>query len=182
MRMRVWSLALLSRLRIWCCHKLRSGIAVAVVVAGSCSSDSTPCLRTSMYLKCRSEKKKKRMLLVCFWMNGMNGSWRSAIYLECIPDYSIALAFYGERKMTTERWPFFPLNLTKSELTRAARGYLIHLIKGVTEVQRGPVNGPKPHSELVVKLEPRCSDAQVFSSQHVIHLVANHSFMFSFVQ
>ena len=50
MRMQVQSLASLSGLRVWHCHKLqrrsqmllRSSIAVAVVQAGSCSSNSTP--------------------------------------------------------------------------------------------------------------------------------------------
>ena len=52
MRMQVQSLVLLSRLRIWHCHKLWCGsqtqlgfrTAVAVVKAGSCSSDWTPSL------------------------------------------------------------------------------------------------------------------------------------------
>ena len=55
MRMRVQSLAWLRRLRIWCCRKLwhrsqmwlRSGAAVVVVEAGSCSSHSTPNLGNS---------------------------------------------------------------------------------------------------------------------------------------
>ena len=57
--MRTWvrSLALPSGLRIWCCHELwcksqtqlRAGIAVAVVWDGSCSSDLTPSLGTSIY-------------------------------------------------------------------------------------------------------------------------------------
>ena len=64
MRMRVWSLASLSGLRIRCCHELwgksrmwlRSGIAVAVTWAGSYSSSSTPNLGTSI---CRGYGPKK---------------------------------------------------------------------------------------------------------------------------
>ena len=60
MRMQVWSLALLSRLRIWCCQELwcrsqmwlRSGVAVA----GSYSSDLTSSLGTSV---CRSAALKR---------------------------------------------------------------------------------------------------------------------------
>ena len=67
MRLRVQSLALLSRLRIWHCRELRyrlqtwlrSLIAVAVVQAGSRSSDSTPSLRTSICHRCSPKKQKK---------------------------------------------------------------------------------------------------------------------------
>ena len=56
MRMLVRSLASLSELRIWlgyglkcrCGMLLRSGVAVAMVQTGSCSSDSTPSLGTSI--------------------------------------------------------------------------------------------------------------------------------------
>ena len=66
--MRVRSLALLSGLRIqsyrdpWCrSHmRFRSCIAVAVMQASSFSSDSTPCLGTSIYHRCGSKKKKKK--------------------------------------------------------------------------------------------------------------------------
>ena len=63
----VRSLASLSGLRIWHCHELGcrlqiwlgSCVAVAVVWAGSCSSDSTPYLGTSICRRC-SPKKAKR--------------------------------------------------------------------------------------------------------------------------
>ena len=56
MRIQVLSLALLSGLGIWCCRELwcgsqmwlGSGVAVAVVWAGSCRSDSTLSLGNSM--------------------------------------------------------------------------------------------------------------------------------------
>ena len=56
MRMQVWSLALLSELRICCCLELRCRsqtwlrfcIAIAGVYAGSCSSDSNPSLGISI--------------------------------------------------------------------------------------------------------------------------------------
>ena len=73
MRMRVQSLAPLSRLRIRLCRELWyrsqtwlwSCIAVVVVVvqAGSCSSNSTPSLETSTYHRCgpkKTERKKKK--------------------------------------------------------------------------------------------------------------------------
>ena len=40
--------------------RLRSVIAVAVVQAGSCSSDSIPSLGTSIHLGCSPLKKKKK--------------------------------------------------------------------------------------------------------------------------
>ena len=39
---------------------LRSGIAVAVVQASSCSSDLTPSLGTSLYCRCSPKKKKEK--------------------------------------------------------------------------------------------------------------------------
>ena len=60
--LRLWvrSLASLSGLKIWHCHKLwcrsqmrlGSGIAVAVAQAGSYSTDSIPSLGTSTFYKC----------------------------------------------------------------------------------------------------------------------------------
>ena len=67
MRMQVRSLALPNGLKIWHCHELwcglqtwlRSVIAVAVAVAGSCSSYLTPSLGTSICHGCNPKKKKK---------------------------------------------------------------------------------------------------------------------------
>ena len=67
MRLRVRSLALLGGLRIWpgCelwCRsqtQLGSHVAVAVVQAGNCSSDSTPSLGTSMCCRCGPKETKK---------------------------------------------------------------------------------------------------------------------------
>ena len=92
MRMRVRSLALLSGLKIWHCYKLwhrlqmRLGpyVAVAVVWAGSCHSDSAPSLGTAdVALKRKKEKKKKKKkkchspLLKCGLNLGTltNGMW-----------------------------------------------------------------------------------------------------------
>ena len=66
-RWRVQPLASLSGLRIqhfcelWCRLKtrLRSGVAMAVVQAGSCSCNQTPSLGTSVCIKCSPKKKKK---------------------------------------------------------------------------------------------------------------------------
>ena len=71
MRMQVQTLALLSGLRIQCCCELwyrsqmwlRSGSAVAVVKAGSCSSKSKLSLGTSICHKwcgLKNPKKKKK--------------------------------------------------------------------------------------------------------------------------
>ena len=77
MRTQVRSLALLSVLRIQHCHELwcrlqmqlGSGVAVAVVYAGSYSSDSTPSMGTSICHRCspkaagvalKRQKKKKK--------------------------------------------------------------------------------------------------------------------------
>ena len=66
--MRVRSLASLSRLRIqhclelWCRsqRQLGASVAVAVVQAGSCSSDWTPSLRTSICHGCGPKKTKTK--------------------------------------------------------------------------------------------------------------------------
>ena len=68
MRMWVRSLALFSGLKIWCCRELwyrvhtwlASGIGMAVAVAGSCSSDSTPSLGNSMCHRCDPKKQKQK--------------------------------------------------------------------------------------------------------------------------
>ena len=67
MRMSVQSLASLCGLRIRGCHKLRcrshswlgSWVAVAVAVAGSCSSYSIPSLGTSTCHRCNPKKQNK---------------------------------------------------------------------------------------------------------------------------
>ena len=66
MRMQIRSLALLSGLRIWRCWELLcalqtwlgSGIAVAVAVAGSCSTNSTPAWETPYAMGVALKKKK----------------------------------------------------------------------------------------------------------------------------
>ena len=65
-RIQVWSLASLSGLRIWCCHKLwrglqmRLGSGIAVWGLGlSCSFNSTPSLGTLICHRCGPKKKKK---------------------------------------------------------------------------------------------------------------------------
>ena len=66
--MRVPSLDSLGGLRIQCRHELccwlkmwlRSNVAVAVAMDGSCSSDSTPSLGTSICHGCSLKKQKKK--------------------------------------------------------------------------------------------------------------------------
>ena len=67
MRMRVWSQASLSGLRIQCCCELcrsqmwlRSGVPVTVAQAGSWSSNWPPSLGTSMCCICGPKKLKKK--------------------------------------------------------------------------------------------------------------------------
>ena len=65
-RMQVWFLSSLSWLRVWHCHDLQHklktcpGSCVAVAVASSCRSDSTPSLGTSICHRCIPKKQKKR--------------------------------------------------------------------------------------------------------------------------
>ena len=74
MRLWVWSLALLSELRIWHCCELRCslqgwlgcGVATTVAVAGNCSSDSTPSLGISICYGCSPKKKKKKKAQMSF--------------------------------------------------------------------------------------------------------------------
>ena len=62
----VWSLALLSELTIWCCSELwcrlqtplGSHVAMALAVAGSCSSDLIPSLGTCICHRCGPKKQK----------------------------------------------------------------------------------------------------------------------------
>ena len=66
--MKVQSLVILSGLRILSCCKLQyrsqmwlgSGVAVAVVWAGSCNSDLSPSLGTSICHRCSPKKMQKR--------------------------------------------------------------------------------------------------------------------------
>ena len=65
-----WSLALLSVLRIWRCHRLwcrsqmwlRSDVAVALVQAGSCSSNSSPYAVVVAIRRKKRKKEKKKQL------------------------------------------------------------------------------------------------------------------------
>ena len=73
--MQVWILTLLRGLRIQRCCKpqhrsqmwLRSSVAMVVAVAGSCSSDLTPSLGTSICCGCSRIKKKKSVDPWCRW-------------------------------------------------------------------------------------------------------------------
>ena len=103
MRTQVGPLASLSGLRIrhccqlWCRSQtqLKSGVAVAVVQAGSCSSDSIPSLGTSMCRKWgpKKTKLKKKMeaatVLKCLsdpiCSTGQKGSWNSLPFALCRP-------------------------------------------------------------------------------------------------
>ena len=75
--MQVQSLALITGVRNRHCHKLwgrlqtrlGSGVAVAVVSAGSCSSNSAPRLGTSICHRCGPKKTKKNS-----WGGGHNST------------------------------------------------------------------------------------------------------------
>ena len=61
MRLRVWSLASLSGLRIWRCRELWCRLQTwlgSCAVASSCSSASTPCLGTSVCMSVALKSKK----------------------------------------------------------------------------------------------------------------------------
>ena len=79
MRMQVRSLASLSGLRIWtsrelwCRSQMQLGSHVAVVEAGSCTSDATPSLGTSMCRGCGRKKIKKKTTTVNTQIPGI---WR----------------------------------------------------------------------------------------------------------
>ena len=74
MRTRIWSL--LSRSRIRCCRELwcrlqtwlRSGVAVALAQAGSCSSYVTPSLATSICCECGPKKTKKKTIYIYIYV------------------------------------------------------------------------------------------------------------------
>ena len=86
MRMQVRSLAALNGLRIRCCPELwcrsqmwlGSGIAVAVVQAGNCNSDSTPSLGTSICLGCspKETRQKKDEKFEACWKKKICMEWK----------------------------------------------------------------------------------------------------------
>ena len=120
MRMRVWSLASLSGLRnwrrceLWCSWqmRLRCHIAMAVVPAGSCSSDSTPSLGTSICSRCGPKKQihewiNLSVLAPAIYQREMCVHWYRRCVRECLPgcgwnalmpwqDTVIAAYFYSD--------------------------------------------------------------------------------------
>ena len=88
MRMQAPSRALLSGLRVWSCPELwcrwqmriRSGVALAGVEAGSCSSNWTPSLGTSMCLRGGPRKDKKEL-------SPRNALQRPCPHLNCMLDF-----------------------------------------------------------------------------------------------
>ena len=114
MRLGVWSQASLSGLRIWHCRELwyrlqtqvRSGVAVAVAVASSYSSDLTPSMGTSICRRCSPKKAKKKKrerehFLSYFLIHAqfpLTGETKCDQYLQC----------------TMKIWKFCPFNLHDS--------------------------------------------------------------------
>ena len=107
--MQVRSLALVGSLRIWhCCDLwcmlqlcLRSGVAVAVVQAGSCSSDLTPSLGTSKCCRCDPKKAKtSEQIKVSLWL----GCPSSFIPLKNLEDLGHN-NYLG--KMSWQHWKIF---------------------------------------------------------------------------
>ena len=91
-----------SGLRIGHCHKLGhrlqtqlgSSIAVAVVLAGSCSSNSTPSLGTSICPGCSPEKKKNIYIQSNLSASTPSTYGQPPLALTvffCLPDHSLAL-------------------------------------------------------------------------------------------
>ena len=89
-----------------------SGIAVAVVEAGSCSSDLTPTLETSMCQGCDPEKKKERILCIVLeeepkaldlvdWLN-----CHRCVWLDCFPVCifsRLALSFFFDQSFSADK-------------------------------------------------------------------------------
>jgi len=99
MRTQVWSLALLSRLRIQCCHELwykfqmllRSGVAVAVVVGQQLQLRFDPSLWTFKCHGCSPKKTKKEpnrvsMGMPCSVDKGSSIARSCSVGSRCISD------------------------------------------------------------------------------------------------
>ena len=69
--------------KLWCSSqtRLRSAVVVAVAVAGSCSSNLTPGLGTSICYGCGSKKKKRYYARKCFMNARMLDTYKS---LPCL--------------------------------------------------------------------------------------------------
>ena len=115
MRMQVRSLTLIRGLRIrrcgklWCTSlmQLRFGVAAAVVQAGSCSSDSTPSLRTSICCGCSpkkwKEKKRKREKGNDYKSSNRTHNIMTVLLTICFMLYITSLRLIYN-------WKFIPLN------------------------------------------------------------------------
>ena len=126
--MRMWlrSLALLTGLKIQRCHiavscgvrlqmRLRFHVAVAVVQAGSCSSNSTPRLRTSICCGCGHQKKKKGnkpSIFLSPW-NFADASYGSKILL-IFTDINDVFLFFSFYSWTHGMWKFLGQGLYQS--------------------------------------------------------------------
>ena len=90
----------LSGLRTWCCSELWSRLqtwlgscaAVAVAVAGSCSSNSTPSLGNSICPKKTKKEKKKKALLELWNCQLVRVPFLSPSFLSFFPHLLRALA------------------------------------------------------------------------------------------
>ena len=108
MRMQVWSPALLSGLRIHCCHEqwgrlqvqIGSGMAVAVAKANSYSLDSTPSLGTSICQECGPKKEKKKR------SRGQGRSYRKICQLQ-IPTETQESPVTGHNKKRCTHTAFY---------------------------------------------------------------------------
>ena len=97
MKIQVRSPALLSGLMIQCCHELwgmsktwlRFCIAVAVVQAGSCSSDSIPSLETSMCHGCAPKRQLKifKKVLMFFRLKSLTHSFKHQLLNAFFPSH-----------------------------------------------------------------------------------------------
>ena len=95
MRIQVLSLALLSGLGIWCCRELwcgsqmwlGSGVAVAVVWAGSGRSNLTLSLGTSICCRCGPNKRKRKKKNVLFTQSWGLLDWIISSLSSCLKPY-----------------------------------------------------------------------------------------------
>ena len=112
MRTQVQSLAQLSGLRIRHWHelgyrlqtRLRSLVAVAVVQAGSCSSNQIPSLGTSICRECgpKRQKDKKKSSCMRFRFNGaLYFIWQSSSLSQCL---STCCCFLSWSPLLPDHW------------------------------------------------------------------------------
>ena len=166
MRMKVQSLAVLSGLRIYHCHELScrsqnrlgSCVAMAVVKAGVCSSNSTPSLGTSICHRCGPKKEKKKKTkkkqkakqkvtaVIVWWLKSISLRWHLNRHLKskeqemCISGKRIP-AVKGNWKAYTKyissrAWRLVFWNTIRKEKDKRLKAFPLHKVKNHKGRQR----------------------------------------------